>query len=61
MSGPSVTIPDDRAFASFKSECLSEEGWSVIYNKGGIAVWSQPLVEGKSVHKIKASTSDIQE
>ncbi|XP_077423047.1 START domain-containing protein 10 [Vanacampus margaritifer] len=53
MSGRNVTIPDDRVFASFKSECLSDEGWSVTYNKGGITVWSQALEEGKSVHKIK--------
>ncbi|TKS81166.1 START domain-containing protein 10 [Collichthys lucidus] len=53
MSGQTVTIPDDRAFASFKSECLCEEGWSMNYTKRGITVWSQGLEEGKSVHKIK--------
>ncbi|KAM8768887.1 START domain-containing protein 10 [Acanthopagrus latus] len=53
MSGQTVTIPDDRAFASFKAECLCEEGWSVRYSKLGITVWSQDLEEGKSVHKIK--------
>ncbi len=46
-------IPDDQAFASFKAECLCEEGWSERYNKRGITVWSQDLEEGKSVHKIK--------
>lgn len=55
MSGQTVTIPDDRAFASFKAECLCEEGWSVRYSKLGITVWSQDLEEGKSVHKIKVS------
>ncbi|XP_029027961.1 START domain-containing protein 10 [Betta splendens] len=53
MSGQSVTIPDDRAFASFKAECLCEEGWSLTYNKGNITVWSQGLEEGRSVHKMK--------
>ncbi|XP_069575405.1 START domain-containing protein 10 [Brachyistius frenatus] len=53
MSGPTVTIPDDRAFASFKAQSLCEEGWSTTYSKGGITVWSQGLEEGKSVHKIK--------
>ncbi|KAK2912626.1 START domain-containing protein 10 [Channa argus] len=53
MSGHSVTIPDDRAFASFKAECLCEESWTVTYNKGNITVFSQGLEEGKSVHKIK--------
>lgn len=53
MSGDGVTIPDDKAFASFKAECLCEEGWSVNYNKGGITVWTQGLEEGKSIHKIK--------
>lgn len=53
MSGQTVTIPDDRAFASFKAECLCEEGWVMSYNKRGVKVWSQDLEEGKSVHKIK--------
>lgn len=53
MSGHSVTIPDDRAFASFKAECLCEEGWLLTHNKGGITVWTQGLEEGRSVHKMK--------
>ncbi|KAF7666061.1 hypothetical protein LDENG_00118320 [Lucifuga dentata] len=53
MSGHSVTIPDDRAFASFKAECLCEEGWNLSFNKAGITVWTQALEEGNSVHKIK--------
>uniref|UniRef100_A0A3Q1EAP1 START domain-containing protein 10 n=1 Tax=Acanthochromis polyacanthus TaxID=80966 RepID=A0A3Q1EAP1_9TELE len=53
MSAQTVTIPDDRAFASFKAECLCEEGWSMTYTKGAIVVWTQSLEEGKSVHKIK--------
>ncbi|MED6265487.1 hypothetical protein CHARACLAT_025964, partial [Characodon lateralis] len=53
MSGQTVTIPDDSAFASFKAECLCEEGWSLSYSKGGTTVWTQGLEEGKSVHKIK--------
>lgn len=53
MSGQAVAIPDDRAFASFKSECLHEEGWSMTYSKGGITVWAQGLEEGKTIHKMK--------
>ncbi|XP_008308041.1 START domain-containing protein 10 [Cynoglossus semilaevis] len=53
MSAQSVNIPDDRAFASFKAECLCEEGWSLTYNKGPTTVWTHGLEEGKSVHKIK--------
>uniref|UniRef100_A0A3Q1ARG1 START domain-containing protein n=1 Tax=Amphiprion ocellaris TaxID=80972 RepID=A0A3Q1ARG1_AMPOC len=53
MSAQTVSIPDDRAFASFKAECLCEEGWSMTYTKSGIVVWTQSLEEGKSVHKIK--------
>lgn len=53
MSGQTVTIPDDRAFASFKAECLCEEGWSINHNKGGITVFTQGLEEGKSIHKMK--------
>ncbi|XP_042341998.1 START domain-containing protein 10 [Plectropomus leopardus] len=53
MSGQTVTIPDDRAFASFKAECLCEEGWNITLNNGGITVWTQVLEEGKSIHKIK--------
>lgn len=55
MSAQSVNIPDDRAFASFKAECLCEEGWSLTYNKGPTTVWTHGLEEGKSVHKIKVS------
>lgn len=51
-----VSIPDDRAFASFKAECVCEEGWSLTYNKGSITVWTQGLEEGKSVHKMKVRT-----
>lgn len=52
MSGQqTVTIPDDQAFASFKAECLCEDGWIDTYNKRGITVWSQEV--DNSVHKIK--------
>ena len=57
MSGGSVAIPDDRAFASFKAECLCEEGWNVTYNKSGTTVWIQSLDEEKSLHKIKVSST----
>ncbi|KAM9358796.1 START domain-containing protein 10 [Symphorus nematophorus] len=53
MSGQSVAIPDDRAFASFKAECLSEEGWIVKFRRRDLTVWSQEQEEDKSVHKIK--------
>uniref|UniRef100_A0A8C5CT84 START domain-containing protein 10 n=1 Tax=Gadus morhua TaxID=8049 RepID=A0A8C5CT84_GADMO len=49
----SVAIPDDQAFASFKAECLCEEGWNVTYNKSGTTVWIQSLDEERSLHKIK--------
>ena len=55
MSGEEVLIPDDRAFSRFKSECCSDEGWSLTYNKAGITVWIQILEEEKSLHKIKVS------
>lgn len=50
-----MSIPDDRAFASFKAECLSEEGWQLTHNKRGVTVWIQDMEEGKSVHRIKVS------
>ncbi|KAI4876289.1 hypothetical protein NFI96_002841 [Prochilodus magdalenae] len=53
MSGEEVLIPDDRAFSRFKSECCSDEGWSLTYNKAGVTVWIQILEEEKSLHKIK--------
>ncbi|KAJ3590306.1 hypothetical protein NHX12_008259 [Muraenolepis orangiensis] len=53
MSGGSVAIPDDQAFASFKAECLCDEGWNMTYNKSGVTVWIQSLDEEKSLHKIK--------
>lgn len=46
-------IPDDRAFAGFKAECICEDGWTLTYNKAGITVWTQGLQEEKSLHKIK--------
>lgn len=54
-----MTIPDDPAFASFKAECLCEEGWTVTYNKGGITVWEQGLEEGRTIHKMKVSYSRL--
>lgn len=56
MSGQrAVSIPDDRAFASFKAECLCEDGWINTYSKHGITVWSQEV--DNSVHKIKVRPS----
>ncbi|XP_066555322.1 START domain-containing protein 10 [Amia ocellicauda] len=53
MAKDAVLIPDDRAFSNFKSECNSEEGWTLTYNKSGITVWIHILEEEKSLHKIK--------
>ncbi|XP_028817692.1 START domain-containing protein 10 [Denticeps clupeoides] len=53
MSGEAALIPDDGAFSDFRNECLSEEGWSLTYNKSGTTVWVQILEEEKSLHKIK--------
>ncbi|XP_072546985.1 START domain-containing protein 10 [Salminus brasiliensis] len=53
MSGDEVLVPDDRAFSSFRSECCSDEGWSLTYSKAGITVLIQVLEEEKSLHKIK--------
>uniref|UniRef100_A0A803SYS8 START domain-containing protein n=1 Tax=Anolis carolinensis TaxID=28377 RepID=A0A803SYS8_ANOCA len=49
----SVQIPDDRDFELFRTECNSEQGWSLTYNKSGVVVWVQILEAEKSLHKIK--------
>ncbi|CAI5773636.1 START domain-containing protein 10 [Podarcis raffonei] len=49
----SVQIPDDRDFDHFRTECNSDDGWSLTYNKSGIVVWIQILEAEKSLHKIK--------
>ena len=60
MSGEGVLIPDDRAFANFKAECLCEEGWGLTYNKAGTTVWTQVLESEKSPHKIKVRMATAQ-
>lgn len=49
----SVQIPDDRDFDHFRTECNSDDGWSLTYNKSGIVVWIQILEAEKALHKIK--------
>ncbi|XP_060627299.1 START domain-containing protein 10 [Anolis sagrei] len=49
----SVQIPDDRDFELFRTECNSEQGWNLTYNKSGVVVWVQILEAEKSLHKIK--------
>lgn len=54
MSGrDSVQIPDDRDFGAFRAQCESESGWSLVYSKGGVAVWVQLLEPERALHKIK--------
>lgn len=51
--GETVQIPDDEAFQSFRNDCESTDGWDVTYNKGTVAVWTQPLRNGTFVQKLK--------
>nr|XP_033805533.1 START domain-containing protein 10 [Geotrypetes seraphini] len=53
MSRESVQVPDDRDFQHFRTECSSEAGWSLTYNKSGLTVWIQILEEERALHKIK--------
>lgn len=53
MSRECVQIPDDRDFHNFRTECDSEAGWTLTYNKSGITVWVQVLEEERALHKIK--------
>ncbi|KAM4586988.1 START domain-containing protein 10 isoform 2-T2 [Fundulus diaphanus] len=47
-----VRIPDDSDFSSFKDQCLSPDGWSSRYSKGGVTVWCREE-DSSSVQKIK--------
>ncbi|XP_027865443.1 START domain-containing protein 10 isoform X2 [Xiphophorus couchianus] len=47
-----VRIPDDSDFSSFKDQCLSPDGWSSRYHKGGVTVWCREQ-DSSSVQKIK--------
>lgn len=47
-----VRIPDDSDFSSFQDQCLSPDGWSSRYNKGGVTVWCREE-DSSSVQKIK--------
>ncbi|XP_047441040.1 START domain-containing protein 10 [Mugil cephalus] len=51
-----VQIPDDSDFRSFRDQCLSPDGWTSRYNKGGVTVWCQEGDEGHTVQKIKMRT-----
>ncbi|XP_072126855.1 START domain containing 14 isoform X1 [Mobula birostris] len=48
-----VQVPDDLAFASFREQCESIQGWQQKYSKPGVEVWVQAASEGKGVHRIK--------
>ncbi|XP_067853168.1 START domain-containing protein 10-like [Heptranchias perlo] len=48
-----VQVPDDLAFASFREQCESAQGWQQKYSKAEIGVWVQAASEGKAVHRIK--------
>lgn len=47
-----VQIPDDSDFSSFKDQCLSADGWTSRYNKGGVTVWCRDQ-ESSTVQKLK--------
>uniref|UniRef100_A0A1A8IQ82 START domain-containing protein 10 n=1 Tax=Nothobranchius kuhntae TaxID=321403 RepID=A0A1A8IQ82_NOTKU len=47
-----VRIPDDSDFLSFKDQCLSLEGWTSRYNKGGVTVWCREE-DANTVQKLK--------
>ncbi|XP_021168319.1 START domain-containing protein 10 isoform X2 [Fundulus heteroclitus] len=47
-----VRVPDDSDFSSFKDQCLSPDGWSSRYSKGGVTVWCREE-DSSSVQKIK--------
>uniref|UniRef100_A0A665UKI3 StAR-related lipid transfer (START) domain containing 15 n=1 Tax=Echeneis naucrates TaxID=173247 RepID=A0A665UKI3_ECHNA len=47
-----VQIPDDSDFSSFKDQCLSPDGWTSRYSKGGVTVWTRDQ-ENQTVQKLK--------
>lgn len=47
-----VQIPDDSDFSSFRDQCLSPDGWTSRYNKGGVTVWCREG-ESQTVQKLK--------
>jgi len=49
-----VQIPDDSDFSSFKNQCLSADGWTSRYSKGGVTVWCREE-ESSTVQKLKVS------
>ncbi|KAJ7337993.1 hypothetical protein JRQ81_010519 [Phrynocephalus forsythii] len=51
--GEVAYIPDDSDFSHFQSQCVSQEGWSRQYNKGGVTVWIQMQEESMTVQKLK--------
>uniref|UniRef100_A0A665UKI5 START domain-containing protein 10 n=3 Tax=Echeneis naucrates TaxID=173247 RepID=A0A665UKI5_ECHNA len=52
MSEMPVQIPDDSDFSSFKDQCLSPDGWTSRYSKGGVTVWTRDQ-ENQTVQKLK--------
>ncbi|XP_040031569.2 START domain-containing protein 10 [Gasterosteus aculeatus] len=47
-----VQIPDDSDFSSFKDQCLSLDGWTSRYSKGGVTVWCREE-ESRTVQRLK--------
>ncbi|XP_023276449.1 START domain-containing protein 10-like [Seriola lalandi dorsalis] len=47
-----VQVPDDSDFSSFKEQCLSADGWTSCYSKGGVTVWCREE-ESRTVQKLK--------
>ncbi|XP_039463325.1 arf-GAP with Rho-GAP domain, ANK repeat and PH domain-containing protein 3-like isoform X2 [Oreochromis aureus] len=47
-----VQIPDDSDFCSFREQCLSTEGWTSRYSKGGVTVWGREE-DSSTVQKLK--------
>lgn len=49
-----MQIPDDSDFCSFREQCLSTEGWTSRYSKGGVTVWGREE-DSSTVQKLKVS------
>ncbi|XP_047190343.1 START domain-containing protein 10 isoform X1 [Scophthalmus maximus] len=47
-----VQVPDDSDFSSFKDQCLSSDGWTSRYSRGGVTVWCRGE-EGHNVQTLK--------
>jgi hypothetical protein len=38
MKAGEVFLPDDEDFRHFKNECISDQGWTICYDKSGCRV-----------------------